>query len=176
MYRSRLAPWLLLAFLAAPVSSQAKAPSVVGTWAVVSYTRQAPGGPPSKIWGEKPSGYLTYLPDGHMLIVLGAERREPVGTGADVQARRAKLLTDLTAYAGSYSVEGDKILHRVEVAWLPEWEGTVQPRWFKLEGDRLTVRTQPLRHADDGKEYVYTLEYRRVRGPGDAQLQEGKVP
>jgi hypothetical protein len=156
--------WLLLALLAFPTSSQADAPSVVGTWAVVSYTQQASGGAPNKIWGEKPAGYLVYLPDGHMIIVLGAEKRPPAGGGADAQARQAKLLMDLTAYAGTYTVEGDKIVHHVEVAWLPEWEGSKQPRWFRLEGDRLFVRTQPIRSVVDGKDYVYTLEYRRVGG------------
>jgi hypothetical protein len=166
MSASPRGPWLLLlALLALPTPSMAAEPSVVGTWALVSYTQQAPGAAPVKIWGEKPTGYLTYLPDGHMFIVLGAEKRSPAGAGAEGQARRAKLLDGLTAYAGTYTVEGDKIVHRVEVAWLPEWEGTKQPRWFKLEGDRLSVRTQPIRDAEDGKEYVYTLEYRRAPAP-----------
>jgi len=70
----------------------------------------------------------------------------------------------------------DKIVHHVEVAWLPEWEGTEQPRWFRPEGDRLFVRTQPIRHADDGKDYVYTLEYRRAEGAAGGKGPGIKAP
>ena len=44
-------------------------------------------------------------------------------------------------YSGTYSVEGDKWITNVEVAWNPEWVGTKQVRDFKLDGERLMVLT-----------------------------------
>jgi hypothetical protein len=52
---------------------------------------------------------------------------------------RAGLLNTLVAYTGTYRVEGDKWITKVEVAWNPEWVGSEQIRFFKLNGDRLEV-------------------------------------
>ena len=40
-----------------------------------------------------------------------------------------------------YRIEDDKWITRVEVAWNPEWIGTEQSRFFKLEGNCLQVLT-----------------------------------
>ena len=48
------------------------------------------------------------------------------------------------AYCGSYEVEQDRIVHRVEVSSLAAWAGTVQERRFKIEDGRLTLVTMPL--------------------------------
>ncbi len=46
----------------------------------------------------------------------------------------------LTAYAGSYSVTGDKVIHHIEVAWVQNLVNTDQVRSVKLDVDRLTPR------------------------------------
>jgi hypothetical protein len=50
-------------------------------------------------------------------------------------------LNTLVAYSGTYTVEGDKWITNVEVAWNPEWVGTKQIRDFKLDGEQLMVLT-----------------------------------
>jgi hypothetical protein len=47
----------------------------------------------------------------------------------------------LVAYTGTYRIEGDKWITKVDVAWNPEWVGTEQARSFKLDGERLQVLT-----------------------------------
>jgi hypothetical protein len=54
---------------------------------------------------------------------------------------RADLLNTLVAYTGTYRLEGEEWITNVDVAWNPEWIGTEQKRFFKLEGDRLQVLT-----------------------------------
>ena len=49
----------------------------------------------------------------------------------------------MVAYSGIYRVEGDKWIMKVDVAWDETWTGTEQLRFFKVEGDALTV-TSPL--------------------------------
>jgi ABC-type Fe3+ transport system substrate-binding protein len=64
---------------------------------------------------------------------------------AQVQRWRAGFQRELgnmvieAAYTGMYRLEGDKWLTKVDVAWNPEWVGTEQTRFFKLDGDRLHV-------------------------------------
>ena len=60
------------------------------------------------------------------------------------------LLNTLVAYTGTYRVEGDKWITKVEVAWNPEWVGSEQTRFFKLDRDRLRVLRVMPNWADKG--------------------------
>jgi hypothetical protein len=71
------------------------------------------------------------------MFILTAEGRKPAKTVEE----RANLLSTVIAYAGTYRLEGDKWITRVEVAWNPDWIGTEQTRSFKVDGDRLQVLT-----------------------------------
>lgn len=57
---------------------------------------------------------------------------------------------------------------------MPGWVGSEQSREIKLDGDTLTIRTQPIRNPSDGKEYVYLLAWKRMASEwlaDDAQPQ-----
>ena len=102
-----------------------------------------------------------YLPDGHMSAVLTSEGRRAAGPTDERKA--AQLLFNMAAYAGTYEVEGGGVVHHVEVAWLPTWVGSDQPREAKLEGDTLTIRTQPMFNSLEGKNYIYILVWKRAQ-------------
>ena len=54
------------------------------------------------------------------------------------------------AYCGSYEVEDDRVVHRVQVSSLAAWNGTLQERRFEIENDeRLTLVTMPLQVGSD---------------------------
>ncbi len=89
------------------------------------------------VMGEHPTGYAIFTPEGRVRFVLTGEGRKPAKTDQE----RAELLSTLIAYTGTYRVEGDKWITKVEVAWNPEWVGTEQSRSFTVEGDRLQVLT-----------------------------------
>ncbi len=71
------------------------------------------------------------------MFLLTGEGRKPATTVEE----RAELLNSLIAYTGTYRIEGDRWITKVEAAWNPEWVGTEQTRFFKIEGDRLQVLT-----------------------------------
>jgi hypothetical protein len=56
------------------------------------------------------------------------------------------LFDRLTAYSGVCRVEADEIIVTVDVAWHPSWLGTEQTRFFKLDGDRLSIISAPQQH------------------------------
>jgi hypothetical protein len=115
-------------------------PPVVGTWKLVSYVIEVQeNGTIMKVMGETPSGYVAFLPTGRVFFMLTAEGREhdPEHSAEG----HALLLDTMVAYTGRYRLEGDKWITQVEVAWNPEWIGTEQTRFFKLEGDSLQVLT-----------------------------------
>ena len=111
---------------------------VLGTWKLVSYEVEVQAsGEKGPVMGQNPTGYVTFTPEGRVFFILTGEARKPAKTDRD----RAELLSTLIAYTGTYRVEGDKWITKVEVAWNPEWVGTEQARSFKLDGERLQVLT-----------------------------------
>lgn len=119
-------------------TTQNSPPQIVGTWKLVSYVVEVQqSGEIIKVMGDAPTGYTTFLPSGRVFFMLTAEGRTPTHTPAG----HAVLLDTMVAYTGTYRIEDDKWITRVEVAWNPEWIGTEQTRFFKLDGERLQVLT-----------------------------------
>jgi hypothetical protein len=111
---------------------------VIGTWKLVSYVVEVQeNGTIIKVMGDAPTGYTAFLPSGRVFFMLTAEGREPRHTPEG----HALLLDTMVAYSGLYRIEDDKWITQVQVAWNPEWIGTEQTRFFKLEGDSLQVLT-----------------------------------
>lgn len=113
---------------------------IVGTWKLVSYVVEVQeNGTIINVMGDAPTGYVAFLPSGRVFFVLTAEGRRP---DPDHSAEGHALLLDtMVAYTGTYRTEEDRWITRVEVAWNPEWIGTEQTRFFKLDGDSLKVMT-----------------------------------
>lgn len=132
---------VLAIFLAAiwmPPSFGEEDSRIVGTWRLLSYVVEVQAtGEKLPVMGEKPTGYVTFLPGGRVFFMLTGEGRKPARTDRE----RAELLDTLVAYTGTYSVRGDSWTTNVDVAWNPEWVGTKQVRSFKLEGSRLDILT-----------------------------------
>ena len=76
----------------------------------------------------------------------------------------AALLKTLMAYTGKFTIEGDKFTTKVDISWSELFTGTNQVRFFKLEGDKLTLRTAEQASAVyPGKRVVGTLTWERER-------------
>jgi len=113
-------------------------PQVHGVWSLVTYEIEIQAtGQKEPVMGKNPTGYVIFTPEGRVWFVLTGEGRKPAKTVEE----RAELLDSLVAYTGTYRVEGDKWITQVEVAWNPAWVGTEQARFFKVDGDRLSVLT-----------------------------------
>jgi hypothetical protein len=118
----------------APSAPPSAASPLHGTWRLVSFEVEVQG-QADKVFlmGKTPAGYLSFLPDGRMAVVITAEGRKP---GASEQ-ERAALYSSLVAYTGRFRVEGDKWVTAVDASANPAWVGTEQPRFFKISGDTL---------------------------------------
>ncbi|MBW2426863.1 MAG: lipocalin-like domain-containing protein [Deltaproteobacteria bacterium] len=117
---------------------------LIGSWRLVSFELEGTDGSISHPYGEELMGYLFYNEDGYMSSAfMSADRANAQGTDLS-EAGRSNTYDQFMAYCGGYTVDGDKIRHRVEVSSLAVWNGTIQERWFKLDGDRLELLTAPL--------------------------------
>ncbi|MCZ7645403.1 MAG: lipocalin-like domain-containing protein [Planctomycetota bacterium] len=116
--------------------------------------------------GPRAAGQLLYDGRGHMNgQMMGLDRpafasgNRLRGTDAEVRA----AFEGYIAYWGRYSIDAaaGTVTHHVEGSLSPEWVGTDQVRHFAFDGDRLTLRTDPI-PSGDGLHYVGTLIWERV--------------
>jgi hypothetical protein len=76
-----------------------------------------------------------------------------------------KLFTTIVSYAGTYTVDAEKVIHHVDISWNQIWTGTDQVRFYKLEGNLLTITSAPNRNPVDGREGRSILVWERVAPP-----------
>lgn len=68
----------------------------------------------------------------------------------------------LAAYAGAYSVDGNKVTPDIVAAWRPDWIGGDQVRYVQVDGNVLTVRTTPVVDTTNDRQRVNTPTFERV--------------
>ena len=121
---------------------------IIGTWRLLSYVREVIStGERYNQFGDAPYGYLGYTPDGRMYGIFTDRAPEMPANGAEAEAPGT-----VVAYAGTYQLDGDRMVHHVDIAWNPAWTGTDQVRFLDLKDGVLTITTAPYRSYVDGRE------------------------
>ena len=135
-----------------------------GTWKLVSATRRLVAtGEESESFGARPTGYLTYGRDGRMIAIVAKEGRpKPADMSKAADKERAELFNTMIAYAGKFTVEGDKVTHHVDISWNESWTGTKQIRNVRLEGRKLFLTSEPQPGPVDGRLSFGKLEWERL--------------
>jgi hypothetical protein len=155
-----------LVLLAPPTIAVAGENPVLGTWKLKSWVRDvAATGEKINQMGERPNGYLSYSADGRMYAIITADKRiKPLDVNP-TDEQRVKLHQTMTAYAGTYTLQADKVIHHVDISWNEAWTGTDQVRFFKLDGNILTITTAPNKSPMDGREGQTVLVWEKVKAP-----------
>jgi hypothetical protein len=89
-------------------------------------------------------------------------RKKPaanVATAAEAEA----LFRSMAAYAGTYTVKGNQVIHVPDVSWNETWTGTDQIRDYKFDGEHLLLATAPSPNPFTGKMSVRTLAWEKVK-------------
>ncbi len=115
--------------------------------------------------GEHPDGYLSYSPDGRMYAIITGDNRIKPHDVAPTDEERVKLHRTMIAYAGTYTVDAEKVIHHVDISWNQAYTGTDQIRFYKLDGSTLTITTVPNKSPTDGREGRGILVWEKVRAP-----------
>jgi hypothetical protein len=133
---------------------------LAGSWRLNSWTIQIIGGEVTEPFGSNPKGRAVFTADGYVAFVIVAANRKPAANDED----SAALLKTLLAYTGKFTVDEDKFITKVDISWNELLTGQDQVRFFKLEGDKLTIRTAEQASAVyPGKRVVGTLSWERER-------------
>jgi hypothetical protein len=132
---------------------------LVGLWRLVSFQReyQATGDREFPM-GNTPAGYILFLPEGRMAVVITGEGRKAPSSDQD----RAGLYNTLVAYTGPYRVDGETWITTVEVSANPAWVATEQTRFFMVEGNRLQEMTAWAARPDNRMARA-VITYERVK-------------
>ena len=112
-----------------------KTHGLIGTWKMISNRiRMEDTSEELDLFGAHPRGVITFATNGRMTAILTtADRPAPV-SDADFRA----IVMGMSAYAGRFAIEGDRVVIDPDVSWVPFQR---QTRYFELDGDRLTLRT-----------------------------------
>jgi hypothetical protein len=137
-------------------------PTIAGVWKLTAYSRRFLD--TGEVRNDMlPHAYIIYTPGGHMMSVTVEENRQPpAGTVLTDEERIRLFKTIVSAYAGTYSVEGDNVKHDVEMSWNEAWTGTCQVRRFNIDRDTMTLETTPRTAGTDSREFINTLTWERV--------------
>lgn len=135
---------------------------LVGRWRLVEYVGRADDGSVSHPLGERVVGDLVYTAGGAMSGHIAAGDRprfagdDPWGAPVD---ERASAFASYIGYFGRYEIDGDAVTHHVTASSFPNWTGAEQLRYAESDGDRLVLRTAPMRVA--GRVVVNELHWAR---------------
>lgn len=99
--------------------------SIEGIWRLVSFKQQGADGQWEHAIDELAQGFISYWPNGRMQVLIGGGTRPRLsGEWSKVPAgQKAECLDKMVAYSGSYTLNGDQVLHHVDVCWIPNWQG-----------------------------------------------------
>ncbi len=138
--------------------------SILGTWKLQSWVREIIAtGKRENFFGEKPDGYLSYSSDARMQAILIADNRIQPDSVAPPDEDKLKLYNTMLSYGGTYKIEGDKVVHSVDISWNQTWTGTELVRFYKRDGDTLTMTTPIQKSGFDGQEIRAVLVFEKVR-------------
>jgi hypothetical protein len=116
---------------------------VLGTWRLRTYVRERlSDGQRHNQFGE--------APDGYMYAIFTRDDRVAPRDVVPTDEEGVQLLGTMVAYAGTFSLGENVVVHHIDTSWNQAWTGTNQIRHFVLEGDTLTITTAPYKSYLDG--------------------------
>jgi len=126
---------------------------LVGTWKLVSASSSTASGERNDTpLGPNPAGLLTYTQDGRVTAMISYGGRKRLSSSDSLSApanEQAEAFRTFIAYAGRYALDGDRVIHHVEISSIQDWVDTDLIRSIKFEGERIVLAAPP--SLDGGK-------------------------
>ena len=128
-----------------------------GTWELISFRNEGEDGSVNYPFGKNPRGMIWYDRNGYMGVNIMPEERLKFESGDMFVATERELRDAIRyiAYSGKFEVKENKVIHKIEVALFPNWVGRDQERFYKIDGNRLTLTTKPMKF--EGKQVISRL-------------------
>jgi hypothetical protein len=116
---------------------------LVGTWEWLTVDNTQPDGTRSQPFGPKPGGYLSFDAAGRFFWLITRPGRAKFASGKRDQGtpeeNKATVQGSL-AYCGTYAINGDTLIMKIDASTYPNEEGAEQRRTFTLSSNELAWR------------------------------------
>lgn len=143
--------------------AQDAAAAIVGVWKVIDVeTREAVSGKAVHPFGDHPTGTFVFTRGGHMAGMQFASNRKAAAGPNATEAERAALFSSMTAYSGTYHVEGKKLIISVEDSSIQSWNGTQRILNVDIDGARLTGTSEVFRSLITGLDVVGVITWKKI--------------
>jgi hypothetical protein len=134
---------------------------LVGTWKLVSASSTTSAGERSETpYGLNPVGFLTYAADGRITALISNGGRKSLSAGGGTLGEQSEAFKTFLAYAGRYTLGGNKVIHHVEISSIQNYVGKDLVRTVKFQGDRIALVTPPT--PVKGKMQTFELIWERL--------------
>ncbi|MFQ3199318.1 MAG: hypothetical protein ACI9SK_000023 [Zhongshania sp.] len=125
------------------LNAKQKRDALIGVWSLLSWHIDFADGRPARYpYGEFAVGNIVYSENGRMLATISESDRKPLSVAVPHQApdvEKIAAFDSFFSYGGSFVVEGDEVVHRVDIALNPNFVGSEQRRHMHFESDFLTL-------------------------------------
>jgi hypothetical protein len=137
---------------------------LAGTWRMVSWKRESVAtGEQSDALGPDPVGFINYGADGRFYAIVVRRDRAPPLTFPYSEREKAVLFDSMLAYAGTYTLDEEKVVHHVDASWNQSWTGTDQVRFYGLDGDQLFITAAKAPDPYTGEDVVHKIRFEKIR-------------
>jgi len=136
---------------------------IEGLWMIESWRQEYDDGRVVLPLGEHLTGFAEYR-GGRVTIMLARADRAHFTTGGQwdaSQEEKARAYETGLFYAGRFSIEGDTVLHEIDIASYPNWVGSTQKRRIVLQGDTLQLSARLEDGTPEARSAI--LQWRRAK-------------
>ncbi len=92
---------------------------------------------------------------------FATDRKAPV-TPNPTEAERAALWTSMSAYSGTYRLEGNKLIVLIENSSIQSWNGTKRIINIETDGKKLIGTSEPFKSLVTGLDVVAAVRWERL--------------
>lgn len=111
------------------------------TWRLVDWRQEYDDGRVQYPMGENPQGLIAYR-DGRMYEIATSADRPNFVTGGQWDAddaEKAMAYTTSMCYSGTYELQGDEVVHHVDMSVFPNFVGKSLRRTVSWDGETMTL-------------------------------------
>ena len=115
---------------------------LLGTWRLVAWKNRDKQGKISQPLGSDAVGYISYTEDGHVFVHIMTGTRKEFSTGGLFDVTPDECVNAYAthiSYCGPYDIQGDTIVHKVDICSFPNWIGSEQRRHAEIEDGHLIL-------------------------------------
>ena len=114
---------------------------------------------------SSPAGFLTYTEEGRVTSLISYGGRKLLSVGGGHLEEQAEAFKTFLAYAGRYTLSGDKVTHHIEISSIQNYVDKDLVRSVKFQDDQITLVTPPT--LVNGK--IQTVELIWQRAPAGSR-------